>query len=272
MQELLGMQFFRNAFIMCFILSILFGTLSFFVVMRKMSFLGAGIAHTAFGGVALGILTGINPFYSSLAFCILTAILIGRLVRYGNISYDTSIGIFFSFSMALGAFFIAMRKEYSFDLSGYLFGNILGVTAFDILMTIVALLIFIPFILLFINRILFMTFDEEVAAISGIRVDLLDILLLVFLSGIIVISIKIVGIVLVSALVVLPASFGLLVSKNYRSVILWGILFTVIIMNGGLFLSYYLDTPSGATMVITGTLIYFVLLAAKKLSGAAGKE
>ncbi len=265
MTELFALHFFRNAFIMCFLLSALFGILSFFVVMRKMSFLGAGISHTAFGGVALGILFGINPFYTALAFCVCAAVLIGKISKLGNISYDTGIGIFFSFSMALGAIFIAMRKAYTFDLTGYLFGNILGVTDFDRIVAAVVLLLFVPFELLFIHRILFMTFDEDVAVISGVRVGTLDTALSVFLAVIIVISIKIVGIVLVSALVVLPASFGLLMSKNFRPVIWWGIGFALCTMTSGLFLSYFLDFPAGATMVTAGTLLYFAALTIKRL-------
>jgi len=101
MTELFDMAFFKDAFLMCFLLGILFGTLSFFVVMRGLSFMGAGIAHTAFAGVALGLLLGINPFYTALVFCIASALVIGRIVRLGRISYDVSIGIFFSFSMAM---------------------------------------------------------------------------------------------------------------------------------------------------------------------------
>jgi zinc transport system permease protein len=260
MIELFQLHFFRNAFIMSLLLGVLFGVLSFFVVMRKMSFLGAGIAHTAFGGVALGVLIGVDPFLTSLAFCVAAAVLIGKLVRYGRISYDAGIGIFFSLSMALGAIFLALKKGYSFDLMSYLFGNILGVTPRDTLITIATLVIFLPFILAFMHRILFMTLDEEVAAVSGVRTGALDTALLVFLAMIIVTSIKIVGIILVSALVVLPASFGLLVSRNYRNVILAAILFTVSVMIGGLFLSYYLDLPAGATMVTAGSAIYFISL------------
>jgi zinc transport system permease protein len=264
MTDLIGLAFFRNAFIMSVLLGILFGTLSFFVVTRKMSFLGAGIAHTAFGGVALGALLGLDPFLTALAFCTATAILLGKLVRYGKISYDMGIGIFFSFSMALGAIFLALKSGYAFDLMSYLFGNILGVTITDAFIALGILAVFIPFILIFIHRILFMTMDEEVAAMSGINVSTLDTVLLVFLAAIIVISIKIVGIILVSALVVLPASFGLLVSKNFKTVILTGILFTIAVMIGGLFLSYALDMPTGATMVATGTVLYFMGLVAFK--------
>lgn len=264
MSELFNLDFFRNAFIMSLVLGILFGILSFFVVMRKMSFMGAGIAHTAFGGVALGVLIGVNPFFTSLAFCVAAAILIGKLVRLGKISYDMGIGIFFAFSMALGAIFLAMKKGYAFDLMSYLFGNILGVTRADIVIALATLLLFSAFVLLFMNRVLFMIVDEEVAKVSGVRTGALDTCLLVFLAGIIVISIKIVGIILVSALVVLPAGFGLLVSRDYRRVIPAGMLFAVTVMAGGLVLSYYLDLPTGATIVTAGTLLYFISLGIAK--------
>ncbi len=266
MTELFEMAFFKDAFLMCFLLGILFGTLSFFVVMRGLSFMGAGIAHTAFAGVALGLLLGINPFYTSLVFCIVSALVIGRIVRLGRISYDVSIGIFFSFSMALGALFIAFRKDYTFDLMGYLFGNILGITGFDRTLVIIAMALFLPFVTIFLHRILFASFDEEVAAVSGVPISLLENAMLVFLAAIIVVSIKIVGIILVSALIVLPASFGLLVSRDFRLVLAAGIAYTVVIMLGGLFLSYNLDTPTGATMVAGGTLVYFAALGISKLT------
>ncbi len=262
--ELFSLTFFRNAFLMSLLLSLLFGLLSFFIVIRKMTFFGAGIAHTAFGGVALGILLGIHPFYSSLVFCLLSAILIGKLVKYGNISYDTGIGIFFSFAMALGVLFIALKQDYTFDLSGYLFGNILGVTQTDLLLTLCAVLLFIPFFVGSFQKILFMTFDEKVASVSGVKTDLMDTLLLIFLAIVIVVSIKIVGIILVSALVVLPASFGRLLYSEYRKVIAASVGYTLFIMIGGLFLSYFLDSPTGATMVVAGTCVYFLGLIFKR--------
>ncbi len=257
MSHLFALEFFRNALIMSLLLSGLFGLLSFFIVMRKMAFLGAGISHSAFGGVALGILIGVNPFFTSLIFCVGVAVLIGRLVRQGRVTYDTGIGIFFSFTMALGALFIALRKAYTFDLAGYLFGNILGVTQLDLILTVIVAILFISFILLFLPKLLFMTFDERTAEVSGVPVHRLETLLLISLAVIIVVSIKIVGIVLVSALVVLPASFGLLFSRNYRHVLLISVVFTAGMMSGGMGLSYLLNSPTGATMVVLGTLCYF---------------
>ncbi len=263
MIEAFSMNFFRNAFLISIILSLIFGILSFFIVMRKMSFLGAGIAHTAFGGVAIGVFFGLNPFATALGFCIITAVLLSRLVRSVNISYDAGIGIFFSFSMALGALLISLKKEYTFDLMGYLFGNILGVLRADVIITTVVMALFIPFILLFLNRIIFMSFDEDTAAVSGVNTQILDTVMVIFLAGIIVVSIKIIGIILVTALVVLPASFGLLISRRYKHVILISILYTLGTMTGGLMLSYYLDTPAGATMVTAGTVVYFLTMAIK---------
>ena len=262
--ELFKLQFFQNAFFISLLLSLLFGILSFFVVMRKMAFLGAGIAHTAFGGVALGILLGINPFYTSLIFCLVISVLIGKLVKFGNISVDTSIAIFFSFSMAAGALFIAQKKAYTFDLSGYLFGNILGVDTSDLLITLSVSILFMLYVIFLFHKLLYLTFDEEAARISGINTELLDISLLLFLALIIVIGIKIVGMILVSALVVLPASFGMLISKNYRIVIAVSAAYSITIMVGGLFVSYVFNFPAGATIVVLGTLIYFICITVKR--------
>jgi len=260
MADILSMSFFRNALIMGGLLSLLFGLLSFFIVIRRMTFLGAGIAHTAFGGVALGVLLGVHPFLTSAVFCVLSALLIGRMVKRETLTYDTAIGIFFALAMALGAIFIALRKAYTFDLSGYLFGNILGVTSTDLWLTAITLMLFIPFYFGFFHKLLFASFDDRVASTSGVKSDRLESALLVFLALIIVVSIKMVGIILISALVVLPASFGLLISRDYRTVITASILFTLVTMSGGLLASYFLDSPAGATMVVLGALLYFITL------------
>lgn len=257
MNELFSLKFFQNALLISLILSVLFGSISFFVVLRKMAFLGAGIAHTAFGGVALGVLMSTDPFATSLVFCALASLMIYKMSRVSALSIDTSIGILFSLSMALGAIFISLKKDYTFDLMGYLFGNVLAVTDTDIYIALFVTAIFMPFFLISLRRLLFVSFDPEVAKISGLYADFLDMLLLVFLSVIIVVSIKIVGIILVSALIILPASFALLLSNRYKTVIVYSVLFTLLTTISGLFLSDLLDTPTGATMVSIGTVIYF---------------
>ncbi|HHS13535.1 MAG TPA: metal ABC transporter permease [bacterium] len=265
MMDILQFSFVYQALIMVLILAPLFGLLSFFIVLRRLSFLGAGIAHSAFGGVALGVFFGINPFLSALVFCVFAAVCMGRIVKRGQISYDTLIGILFAFSMALGAVLIALRKAYTFDLSGYLFGNILAVTLQDLIVAAAVSLLFYLFFALTLNRLLFLTFEQPVAQLSGIRTELLETLFLSFLALIIVVSIKLVGIILVSALVVLPASFGLLLSKRYRGVMVLSVFYTLTVLTAGLAVSYWLDLPPGSTMVLLGSLVYFIVLLIRRI-------
>jgi ABC-type Mn2+/Zn2+ transport system permease subunit len=271
MAELLGFGFFRNALAMCVLLGLLFGTLSFFVVTRKLSFLGAGISHSAFGGVAIGVALGVDPFVTALVFCLAVALSIGRLSKWSHISHDAEIGIFFSLSMALGVILIALKKTYTFDLSGYLFGNILAVTRRDLWVLAGALAMMIPLGIVCFHRLLFLIFDEEAAEVSGVPVDRLNGLLLAFLAVAIVIGMKIVGIILVSALLVLPASFGLACFRDWRRVMIAAVLFAVFTLIGGLFLSYWLNSPAGATMVALGSAVYFgtLLIQTKMIRGVS---
>lgn len=258
MVELFAVEAFKNAFIMSLILSVLFGILSFFVVMRKMVFLGAGVSHSAFGGVAIAIFLGLPPFPVALIFCVLVAVIIGKLVRSGKLNHDNGIGIFFSFSMAFGALLISIKKDYNFDYQGYLFGDILGIQNIDLIIGFITLSAFIPFIFMFLHRILFMTFDEESASASGVSTIFFDTVFHVFLGVIIVVSMKFVGIILVSALIVLPASFAMLISNNFKTIFIIGILYSLILLFTGLLFSRFFDFPAGGTIVTIGTVVYFI--------------
>ncbi|MBN1782182.1 metal ABC transporter permease [bacterium] len=260
MLEMLSLTFFQHALLISILIGIVFGLISFFIVLRRMAFLGAGIAHMAFGGVALGLLIGIHPLVTALIFCMAAAVSIGRTRRTGRLSMDAGIGIFFSFAMALGVLFISLKKAYTFDLTGYLFGNILGVTGADVAITLAVAVFFIPFILIFMQKLMFMSFDEPVAGVSGVPVATLEYLLLIILAFVIVIAMKVVGIILISALTVLPATYGMLFSNQYKKVILISVIYSVCMMIGGLLLSYMLDTPAGATIVVLGTSVYFLTL------------
>jgi ABC-type Mn2+/Zn2+ transport system permease subunit len=266
--EILSLELFRHAVIAGALLAVIFGVLSFFIVTRGLAFMGAGIAHTAFGGVAVGIALGIDPFISALAFCVISALIISRVSVKGGPGHDTAIGIFFSFSMALGAIIISMQKGYTFDLMGYLFGNILSISARDIILTAVLLGAVLPPAYFFFQRIVFASFDSESAKAAGINTELIDSVLLVYLAASIVVSMKAAGIILVSALTVLPASFGLLFAKSLKGVITAGVIYSVCIMEGGLLLSFVLDTPPGATMVVSGTAVYFAGIAVKRFKKA----
>ena len=242
------------------IVGLLCSVLSLFVVLKRLSFVGAGISHSAFGGVALGFLLNIEPTWTAAFFCILIALLIGLIKQRGKIQEDTVIGIFFAATMAFGILLVGLSKRYNMDLFGYLFGNILAISASDVKIVVAVSIVVLAVIGLFFKELLFYSFDEEMARISGIPTGFLNYLLLTLLALVIVVSIKVVGIVLVSALLVIPGATGRQVTSNYRGMLAVALLVGLLATTGGLILSCVLNLPSGSTIVLLATLFFFLSL------------
>lgn len=264
MIEILASPFMQKAFIAGILVSLLTGIISAFVVLRKMSFIGAGISHAAFGGVAIGFFFGINPLVTAVIYAVIVAIGIETTVRKGRISEDASIGIFYSVSMAIGVALISLSKTYNVDLFGYLFGNILAITREDIILTMVTSMIVIGVIIVFLKEFFLITYNEELAQVSGIHVNLMNILFLVALSLSIVVSIRIVGIIMVSALLVIPGATARLFARGLISMIVISCLAGLASVILGLVVSYKYDVAPGAGIVITSAVIFFVPLLLKK--------
>ncbi|MCK4547210.1 MAG: metal ABC transporter permease [Candidatus Eisenbacteria sp.] len=260
MGEILALEFMRRALAAGVILSTVLATISFFVVLRRFSFIGVGVSHSAFGGVALGALLGVSPTAVAIPFAVGVANAIGVVSRKGKIGIDATIGIFFSLAMALGIIFIGLSDQYNVDLFGYLFGSILAVTTGDLILTAVLGAVILGLTLVLFKEFLFVAFDEEVARASGLPVVLLDHLLLTMLALAVVMSIKVIGIVLVSALLVIPGATALQLTRRYGPAIVYSIVTGLVATVGGLFLSYYADLASGATIVTVASFIFFVAL------------
>jgi zinc transport system permease protein len=261
MIEIFSLEFMRNAFIAGTMLSLVLAVVSFFVVLRNFSFIGVGVAHSAFGGVALGALLGISPTLTAIGFAVIVSNTIGYIERKGKLSIDTAIGIFFALSMALGVIFIGMSEQYNVDLFGYLFGNILAITQKDLLTIAILGGFVLVSIFLFFKQLLFVAYDREVAYVSGMPVAFLDHFFLTLLALAVVISIKVVGIVLVSALLVIPGAAALQITSRYVSMIAVSLAISLTSTIGGLFISYYADLASGATIVALASAIFFIAFA-----------
>jgi len=261
MIEILGFEFMQNAFMAGTILSLVLAVVSFFVVLRRFSFIGVGVAHSAFGGVALGALLGVSPTLTAIAFAVAVSNAIGYIGKQGKLSTDTAIGIFFSLAMALGVIFIGMSDQYNVDLFGYLFGNILTITRKDVIVIAILGGLVLLSIFLFFKELLFIAYDSEVAFVSGMPVTFLDHFFLTILALSVVISIKIVGIILVSALLVIPGAAALQVTDRYVSMITVSIAIAMISTIGGLVVSYYADLSSGAAIVTLASIIFFMAFA-----------
>jgi zinc transport system permease protein len=229
-----------------------------------MSFIGAGISHAAFGGVALGFFTGINPTITAVVFSIAVALGIEFVSRRGKVSSDTSIGIFFASSMAFGIVLISLSREYTVDLFGYLFGNILAITRGEVLLSLSVGVLVIGTILLFLKEIFITTYNEDIARVSGISVRGINILFLLLLSISIVVSIKIVGIILISALLVIPGATAQLFARSLSFMIAVSCGVAVISTVLGLIISYEFDIAPGGSIVLTATAIFLVALLFKR--------
>jgi ABC-type Mn2+/Zn2+ transport system permease subunit len=259
MFEILQYGFFQRAVIAGILSGLLLAVLGVYIVLKKMSFIGDGIAHSAFGGIALGLLIGANTTVSAVIFAWLTAMLIGIFKKFSRTSEDALIGIFFAFTMSLGVIFIGINKSYVSDIFGYLFGDILAVTGTDVYLIAAVTLVTLFIIFFFFKELLFFTFDEEGAIAAGIKTNLIYFILLTLISVSIVVTIKIVGIILCVAFLIIPVSTALLVSANFKKVMLIAVLLSIISTISGFFFSYIFDLASGATIVVTATVIFGII-------------
>lgn len=256
---MLAYGFAQRALVGGVIIAAVCSLLSFLVVVRRMAFVGMGISHAAFGGVALGLVCGLDPVFTAGGFCVLVALGIGWLSEKGRVHEDTMIGILFAAAMALGVVLVRAAHAYNLDLMSYLFGSILALGWTDVLVMGVVALLSLSFLSFFFKELLFIAFDRETAMASGLPVRSVDYAFLAMLALVVVVSIKLVGIILVSALLVIPAAAGMQLFRNYRGVLVAAEVVGITSVIAGLYLSYLFDVASGAAIVLV--LFLFFLLA-----------
>lgn len=248
-------QFLQNALAACILASIVCGIIGVIIVEKKLVMMSGGIAHTAYGGVGFGYLLGFEPIIGAFLFSIAAAFGIGFIKRKGGMRSDVLIGLFWSAGMALGVIFISLMPGYPPDLNSYLFGNILSVTKMDlILMLIMTILVIIIVVSLF-NYWKAYLFDDEFAAIIGIKTRFLEYLLLIMVAMTVVVLIRVVGIIMVLALLTAPAATSAIMTKELKSRIMIAIIASVVFCVSGLWVSYILNMSSGACIVIMSVLV-----------------
>lgn len=252
-------SFMQNALAACLLASIVCALIGVIIVERKMVMLAGGIAHTAYGGVGLGYLCGFEPLLGAMGFSVLAALSIGFMKHRSKANSDILISLFWSFGMALGIIFVSLMPGYPPDMTSYLFGNILGVTRSDVLMMAILTAVVTLSIVVFFNDWKTFLFDTEFAKISGYRTGLMDYILLVLVALTAVTLIRAAGIILVIALLTAPAACAALFSHSLKGRIWLSVGFGVFFCLLGLFVSFLLNIPSGATIVIVAVLCYAIL-------------
>jgi manganese/iron transport system permease protein len=259
-------DFMQRAFIAALIVGSLCSALGTYVVLRKLSFIGDGLAHASFAGIVIAYLRGANYWLGAGVVTIITALGIGFVHRRARVSLDTAIGVLFTAAFALGVFLMSRSTKATVDLQSYLFGNILGVSPYDLAM-VLGLGLFSALVVGALWRpLLYTSFDPVVAQAAGIREGFIDDALLVILALTIIVSLQLVGIVLVAALLVTPAAAAAQLTRRFVPMMVLSCTFGVISSVGGLYASFQLHAASGATIVLLATVIFFGALVSASLS------
>ncbi|MDD5509754.1 MAG: metal ABC transporter permease [Dehalococcoidales bacterium] len=265
MIEILQYEFMQNAFWAGLLAAIACGIIGTYVIVKRMVFISGGIAHASFGGIGIGYFMGINPIIGALVFTIASALGMGALVRRTKLAEDTAIGIFWSIGMALGIIFIALTPGYAPDLFSYLFGNILTVPASDLLLMIALDGVIILVVSLLYKEFAALSFDEEFGRVVGLPVERLYLTLLCLIALTVVLLIRIVGIILIIALLTIPAAMARRFTSNLRKMMMLAVGLGIGFTFGGLWLSYAVDLPSGATIILVGGGVFLITLGFLKL-------
>jgi ABC-type Mn2+/Zn2+ transport system permease subunit len=257
MIQFLSYDFIQRALITGVLLAATCSVLAFFVVLRRMAFIGVGISHAALGGVAIGIVLGLPPVLTAGVFSVAVAWLIGWVSERGQVSEDTAIGVFFPTAMALGIALISFSPTYFQDVVGYLFGSILSVRWVDVWFLAGLTLASLGLLTFMFKELLFWGVDEEGARAAGLPTSLLRYLLLTVLAVTIVSAMKLVGTVLISAFLVIPAATGQAVAKNIKVMVTVAIASGIVSVVGGIWLAWAWDLPAAASIILFAALLFF---------------
>ena len=263
--ELLQYTFFQHALLGSLFASIACGIIGTYIVTRRLVFISGGITHASFGGIGIGLYTGVSPILSAAIFSVLSAFGVEWLSKRKDMREDSAIAVFWTFGMAIGIIFSFLSPGFAPDLSAFLFGNILTITRTDIIVLAVLSLLLIAFFSIFLSPIIYIAFDREFARSQRIPVVLFEYILMMFIALTIVACLRMIGIVLAMSLLTIPQLTANLFTVSFKRIILLSILFAYIGCAGGLLLSYQLQIPSGAAIIFFSILTYALCKIGKSL-------
>ncbi len=256
--DLLQYTFFQHALIGSLLASIACGLIGTYIVTRRLVFISGGLTHASFGGIGLGLFTGISPILSAAIFSILSAFGVEWLSKRKDMREDSAIAVFWTFGMAIGIIFTFLSPGFAPDLSAYLFGNILTIDKTDIILLACLSVALAAFFICYLHPIIYIAFDRDFARSQGIPVRLFEFILMTFIALTIVACLRMVGIVLVISLLTIPQMTANLFSHRFHYIIWLSIGIGYLSCLGGLIISYYLNVPSGASIIFFSIIIYSI--------------
>jgi len=266
MIEALQFGFMRSALLAGLLVSVACGIIGTFVVVKRIVFISGGIAHAAYGGIGLGYFLKLNPVLGAVAFSLAAALGMGAVQRKTRQRADTIIGVMWAIGMAVGILFVDLAPGYKADLMSYLFGSILAVPSSDLLIILALDLTIVALVVLFYKELLAVSFDETFAAVQNVPVDAIYLILMCMIGLTVVMLMRVVGLILVIALLTIPAAISSQFVKDMEKMMALASILGALFTTTGLWLSYFLNLTSGATIILVSGAAYLLSLALKSLT------
>jgi len=251
--------FIQNAFTAAVFLSIITGLIGSYIVVRRLVFLSGGITHASFGGIGIAWYFGFNPILGAAVFSVLSALGLEYLSQGKTVREDSAIGMLWSFGMAIGILFVFLTPGYAPNLMSFLFGSILTISNVDILLLLILSILLITFFVAFYYQILFVAFDSDFAKTQNAPVRFIGYSLAILIALSIVFSIRAVGIILIISLLTIPANIANTLTHRFKSIIVLSTVISLLSIIIGIVVSFRLNVPSGATIIITLMAFYLMV-------------
>ncbi|WP_129597460.1 metal ABC transporter permease [Anaerophilus nitritogenes] len=259
LEEIFRYQFLQHAILSAIFASIACGIIGTIITEKNLIMMSGGIAHTAFGGIGMGYFIGIEPIFGALVFSIVAALGVNKIHKKTHTGEDILVGMFWSLGMALGILFIWLTPGYPPELSSYLFGDILTVSKMDLYMMIIVNVMIVGIVGGYFQQFKAYLFDEEFAAVIGMKTSYLEKIVFILIALTIVILIRVVGIILIIALLTVPTAIAKEFSYDLKKIMILSSLVGILFCLFGLFISYLLQIPSGASIVISLVISYLII-------------
>lgn len=254
--EPLQFTFMQRAIIVGLMIAISSSIIGSFLVLKKFSMIGHGLSHVTFAAVALSLVLGTQPIFISLPVVVLASVLILKINEHASIHGDAAIGLVSSVSIAFGTVLASLNGGFNIDLYSYLFGNILTIQSTDMWFSIGISFAVIGVVIYYYHDLFALTYDESYAKISGIKTERLNTILAILTAAVIVVGTRAIGTMLISSLIVFPMVISMQLKQGFTRTILYAVLIGMFNVLLGLFLSYFLNLPSGSTIVLISGLVF----------------
>ncbi len=268
LSEIFNYGFVQRAILAGVLIAAISSLLGVFLVLRRFSLIGDGLAHITFGSVAVVLLIGISPFYVTLAalpIVMISSLVILKLTSTRRIQGDAAIGIVSSIGIAAGIILASLSGGYNVDLFSYLFGNILTVNQTELILSFIVFLLVVATVVFFYHDLFAITFDEELARSMGIKTKQINVILFLLTALAAVLAMKVAGIMLVSAMLILPPLTALQLSISFKMTLITSLMFSVLSVISGVIISFLLNLPAGGTIVIMNVIFLFLVFGVKKI-------